>query len=61
MSKKQAQVVEEKPKPTRDEQLITILEKLAARTVGVDIDIANFKADLLPEPSEQTDDEQTAE
>lgn len=42
-------------KPSKDEQLITILEKLASHTVGVDVDIANFKADVLGTADQTTD------
>lgn len=52
MTKKQVAKAEE-PKKSFEEQLINILEKLARREVGVDVDIAKFKVFYGPtEPVE---------
>ena len=49
----------EEPKKTFEEQVITILDKLAKREVGVDIDIAALKAQFQPAPvtEEETEEE----
>lgn len=56
MAKKQ---VKEEPKKSFEEQVIIILDKLAKREVGVDIDIAALKAQFQPAPvaEEETDEE----
>lgn len=56
MAKRQ---VKEEPKKTFEEQVITILDKLAKREVGVDVDIANLKAQFQPAPviEEETEEE----